>query len=84
MLNGAGLITPVNVFHGRKSGRPIRVRYWVGILVLQGQVDVMVLALAADTQSSSLNTWEDDTDKLTKRCWVQRHDTLGATSIRIL
>lgn len=40
-------------------------RLWdmaVGVLILEGEINVMILALASYTQSSRLDAWEDDSD----------------------
>jgi hypothetical protein len=69
--------------HGATCAWSPRV-FAVVAVVDEGQVDVVVLGLAANTQSSSLDAREDDAHELAERGRVERNDTVGAAALGVL
>jgi hypothetical protein len=59
-------------------------RVFVVAVVDKGKVDVMVLGLATDTKSSSLDAWEDDAYEFAKGGRVEGNDTVGAAALGVL
>ena len=55
----------------------------VTAVVDEFQIDVMVLGLSTNTKAPSLDAWEDDSDELSKRGWIERDNTVGTTAFCI-
>ena len=56
----------------------------VRLFFFERKVNVVVFALATDTQSSGLDAREDDSDEFTKGCWVERYNPLSPTATSVL
>jgi hypothetical protein len=69
--------------HGTARTRAPAVLSIVAV-VDEGQIYVVVLGLAANTESPCLDTGKDDAHEFTKRGRIQRNDTVGATAFGIL
>lgn len=82
-LLGAHRLGPLPIVHMLERCTLPGVRH-IGRFFFEGEIDIVILALATDTKSSGLDAREDDSDQLAKRCWVQRNDSLSTTAGGIL